>query len=1624
MSRRFWGFWRVALVLGMAATALAQTSYTAIDLGTLGGSWSVANGINASGQVVGVAETSTGNDHAFLYSGGTMMDLGTLGGPMSSATAVNASGQVVGWSDRFDGYEHAFLHSGGTMIDLGTLGGLASDANGINARGQVVGWSDRFDGYEHAFLYSGGTMIDLGTLGGFNSDANGINASGQVVGIAETPPAEGHFHAFLYGGGNMIDLGTLGGSVSPALGINASGQVVGWSETSAGEEHAFLYSGGSMIDLGTLGGTYSQAQGINANGQVVGIAYTSTGEHHAFLYRGGAMTDLNSLVTLRTGVYLWEAVGINDNGQITANGSDGHAYLLTPASGVKVTNPYAPYASGKSAPGAIDATTALNAPVATGVAADGLSAVVLAFQTTSRQPVDFTIAATGTGLAPGTPVGSLSTFDPNYLINPSPPANNSRQELEVRDSTCDASGTCTFLALLWGPNAMPVPNRFPLVLLAVTATQQGGASSKTGVTLIPPPLLLVHGIWSSAAGAGFTAGSHGFHDWIASEYPHGQIFGVDYSAENSREFDDPATQEALLQSMGNALASAAASGMAARTVDIVAHSMGGLVARYFLSTAGSMGNPALLPNSVHRLITIGTPHHGSQLATTLVNNQNQTTVLVAASPVVWALCRAFSSCTLGDVMGVIGKPVDTGAQSLEPGSPQLGDLSASNEFSAIVGQAPTPLSLTEVVLDVLIKAFLPGQTVASILGNKPNDTIVPVNSQNPGSAGQTDSATVSGIVHASICLWSACTDVDETHSQSVWEQAFYWLTGGSGPAPAANLARENALTPATVAPPVLDLTGYTQASASNVTISPATGSVLTINSATNITATSSTKTITEVLLLQTVADPTDTPLMFATQSPFMIAFTPTRLGSANFAAITVFSDSTYAVTPLSYTLQPPGIPLTLTLVNAPVASVVVGTSTVVGAKAVYASGPLDVTQAATYTTGSGTSNVFQVGAGGTITATGNGEDQLNVSYGGLTVSAWINAGSCTYSLSPSNQIVPNTGGPVTIQVTAPAGCAWTAMGGSSWLSLMNASGVGNGSIRLTAVANNSGNTQYATITLDGIPAAVTQPATACTYGVSQSQINAPAAGTSGTITVTTSCPVVVSSDANWVTGSGGSSPVSYAVAANNGGSQRTATLTVGTQAIPVVQAGSVIPGLTGSSLNPGSAAAGGPAFTLTVNGTNFVSGAVVQWNGAALVTTFVNATQLTAGVPTVLIASAGMATVTVVNPGGAISGGVGFTIVTAPLRFIPMTPCRIVDTRNPAGPFGGPAIAGGTARGFTLPSSTACNIPTSAAAWSLNVTVVPPGQLNYVTVWPSGQPQPLVSTLNSLDGRIKANAAIIPAGTGGAVSVYAYSDTDLILDIDGYFVPATDPSALAFYPLTPCRVADTRDSSYGSQLGPPALSTGENRTFAILSSACHVPASAQAYSLNFTVVPPGPVNYITTYPTGQARPLASTLNDLTGTITANAAIVPAGAGGSVDVYTYSAMDLVIDINGYFAPPGVGGLSLYNLTPCRVLDTRLPAGSAPFSGERDVNVTGSGCGAPAGAQAYVFNATVVPPGPMNYLTLWPQGGAQPWVSTLNALDGAITSNMALVPTTNGSIAAYVYVPTPAHLILDIFGYFAP
>lgn len=341
------------MVLGFATSesANAASLYSVTDLGTLSGSWSLATGINDSGQVIGYSNYF----RAFFWENGVMTDLGTLGGTQSQAWGINDLGEVVGFADTnfvMNEYGHlyqqAFLwNKSQGMTDLGgPLGGSIGEqslAYDINNSGQVVGGWLRLPSKEgrYAFLLQNGSITDLGTLGGWESRAFSINNSGQVVGESTFSKNDNENHAFIWNEGKgMTDLGTLnGGSLSAATAINDSGQVVGYSVTGGYRStEAFLWEeGAGMISLGTLGGNHSDAQDINNLGQIVGLSSKtiSSQDTYAFIWEGGVMTDLNSLIPDDSGWLLTEARDINNNGQIVGSGyidNQLHAFLLTPTS--------------------------------------------------------------------------------------------------------------------------------------------------------------------------------------------------------------------------------------------------------------------------------------------------------------------------------------------------------------------------------------------------------------------------------------------------------------------------------------------------------------------------------------------------------------------------------------------------------------------------------------------------------------------------------------------------------------------------------------------------------------------------------------------------------------------------------------------------------------------------------------------------------------------------------------------------------------------------------------------------------------------------------------------------------------------------------------------------------------------------------------------------------------------------------------------------------------------------------------------------------------------------------------------------------------------------------------------
>ena len=447
------------------------------------------------------------------------------------------------------------------------------------------------------------------------------------------------------------------------------------------------------------------------------------------------------------------------------------------------------------------------------------------------------------------------------------------------------------------------------------------------------------------------------------------------------------------------------------------------------------------------------------------------------------------------------------------------------------------------------------------------------------------------------------------------------------------------------------------------------------------------------------------------------------------------------------------------------ANLPVGLSTIVPAQADFANGPMDVTQQATYIARSGGTSVFSVGTGGSITTTGAGVDWLDVSYGGVTTSAQIAVGSCSYVLTPTNQYVGVSGGMVSIQVTTATGCAWTAdRGNSTWLSLTNSSGNASGVITATATPNATGATQTAIVTVAGQDVAITQPATSCTYALKPTQIDAPATGASGSISVTTSCPIVASSSANWITVVPLSSSVNYNIAANTNSSPQSATITIGNQTVNVTEAGAPLGPLV--TLNPSSVAVpvnGSVSFSAAASGNPTPT---VQWqvsiNGG---TTFTN-----------------------------ISGAIATTLMFTATASQNGNQYRAVFT-NAAGT--------ATTRAATL---TVDQAPAITSANHTTFTIGVPGSFK---VTATGLPAPTITTGGPLPGGVTLSSSGLLSGTPAPETSGVYPFT--ITASNGAL-----PNATQSFKLTVLKAAATKCSITSSMLyfstGQPVSFTADVKT--------------------------------------------------------------------------------------------------------------------------------------------------------------------------------------------------------------------
>lgn len=277
----------VSLALVLCTSAHAVAAYSAQAIGS---SDFTGQRINNYGQVAG--NLNTLRDVGF-WDGTTLHNFGAFCTGSTVVRGLNDEGQISGYT-AVGGARTAYLCADGIITT-----GPAGTATGMNANGQVVGY---VSSPSSVFVWDGQTTTYLasGTVG------RAINDLGQVA-CDSTPDG------YMWDGATLRNLGSLGGIHTRPYAINNKGQVVGACELTAnGDSRAFLWQNGVIQGIGTLGGYDEYAVAINERSQIIGVISGQS----AWLSENGVMYDLNSLLPADSGWSIYNAMDINDKGQI------------------------------------------------------------------------------------------------------------------------------------------------------------------------------------------------------------------------------------------------------------------------------------------------------------------------------------------------------------------------------------------------------------------------------------------------------------------------------------------------------------------------------------------------------------------------------------------------------------------------------------------------------------------------------------------------------------------------------------------------------------------------------------------------------------------------------------------------------------------------------------------------------------------------------------------------------------------------------------------------------------------------------------------------------------------------------------------------------------------------------------------------------------------------------------------------------------------------------------------------------------------------------------------------------------------------------------------------------------
>jgi len=402
------------------------------------------------------------------------------------------------------------------------------------------------------------------------------------------------------------------------------------------------------------------------------------------------------------------------------------------------------------------------------------------------------------------------------------------------------------------------------------------------------------------------------------------------------------------------------------------------------------------------------------------------------------------------------------------------------------------------------------------------------------------------------------------------------------------------------------------------------------------------------------------------------------------------------------------------------------------------------------------------------------------------------------------------------------------------------------------------------------------------------------------------------------------------------------------------------------------------------------------------------------------------------SPRAIATTNLGYTSVSSPVR--------VADTRTGAtdpSTYAGDTLCPGGTLTIDIPGA---DVPSNAAAIVAQLSAVSPSSGGFLTVYPAGGAVPGTSNVNFTTGQDVGNLVTVGLGTDPKTRSLAVTvlngpasggaDTDVTLDLYGYYAPRSGSSGSPYVALTPSRIFDTRAGS-GQPGQGQTLTNGGSVTVPILGHGGVPATGVSAVIVNIGVTNTSSPSFVSAYPTG-APPSSSTptvnQNWVAGETLSTKAIIGIGSGGSITVANHDGnVDVVVDVAGYFGTPTTTGAFLNVLsTPIRLLDTR----PSRIAGGQSATVGVAGVsGVPMSATAGVLDVIDLATSG-NYLTVYPAGKSLPFAADVNYVSGdtdPIVANASYGTVGVGGDVDVFNGPattSTANIVVDEFGYFAP